>query len=104
MICTGPPCELCRIKASPATRAKAATAHRRSGLNTRRTTMKKQLTTLMIVLGLATAAIAQDKMKNDQMAKDKMSDGKMLDGKKTKHSKKQATKRQIQPNTSDTII
>jgi len=26
--------------------------------------MKKQLTTLMIVLGLATAAIAQDKMKN----------------------------------------
>ena len=50
--------------------------------------MKKQLTTLMIVLGLATAAIAQDKMKNDQMAKDKMSDGKMLDGKKTKQSSK----------------
>jgi hypothetical protein len=30
--------------------------------------MKKQLTTLMIVLGLAAAAIAQDKMKDDQMA------------------------------------
>ena len=29
--------------------------------------MKKQLTTLMIVLGLAAAASAQDKMKDDKM-------------------------------------
>src|ERR1700744_2840964 len=61
-----------------------ATARKSSVSNTRRTTMKKQLTTLMIVLGLATAAIAQDKMKDDKMAQDKMAQDKMSDGQKTK--------------------
>jgi len=69
--------------------------------------MKKQLTTLMIVLGLATAAIAQDKMKDDKMAQDKMSDGKMADGKKTKktkQSKRQAKKGHMPAKTYDGMM
>ena len=38
-----------------------------SELTTRRVPMKKQLTPLMMVLGLAASAIAQDKMAGDKM-------------------------------------
>ena len=67
--------------------------------------MKKQLTTLMIVLGLATAAIAQDKMKNDQMAQDKMAQDKMSDGKMAERQEDQAVQEASQegPDASQDI-